>query len=228
MRNEIIKELLNNQDLEYKKFHSKLCTTKYEIIGVRVPIVKEIAKRYSKEYGIKVIDELSNEYYEEVLIKGLIIGYSKESNEIRETYIKKFIPEIDNWAICDSTISNMKFIKKDLDLFYEFITNNYQKSKDTYSLRFMIVVFLNYYLESKYIKNILNIIDNIISSEYYVNMAIAWLLSISYIKNKEITIEYLNNNNLDKFTYNKTIQKICESYQVSKEEKELLKLKKRK
>ena len=142
MRNEIIKELLNNQDLEYKKFHSKLCTTKYEIIGVRVPIVKEIAKRYSKEYGIKVIDELSNEYYEEVLIKGLIIGYSKESNEIRETYIKKFIPEIDNWAICDSTISNMKFIKKDLDLFYEFITNNYQKSKDTYSLRFMIVVFL--------------------------------------------------------------------------------------
>ena len=228
MRNEIIKELLNNQDLEYKKFHSKLCTTKYEIIGVRVPIVKEIAKRYSKEYGIKVIDELSNEYYEEVLIKGLIIGYSKESNEIRETYIKKFIPEIDNWAICDSTISNMKFIKKDLDLFYEFITNNYQKSKDTYSLRFMIVVFLNYYLESKYIKNILNIIDNINSSEYYVNMAIAWLLSIAYIKNKEITIEYLNNNNLDKFTYNKTLQKICESYQVSKEEKELLKLKKRK
>lgn len=228
MRNEIIKELLNNQDLEYKKFHSKLCTTKYEIIGVRVPIVKEIAKRYSKEYGIKVIDELSNEYYEEVLIKGLIIGYSKESNEIRETYIKKFIPEIDNWAICDSTISNMKFIKKDLDLFYEFITNNYQNSKDTYSLRFMIVVFLNYYLESKYIKNILNIIDNINSSEYYVNMAIAWLLSIAYIKNKEITIEYLNNNNLDKFTYNKTIQKICESYQVSKEEKELLKLKKRK
>ena len=228
MRNEIIKELLNNQDLEYKKFHSKLCTTKYEIIGVRVPIVKEIAKRYSKEYGIKVIDELSNEYYEEVLIKGLIIGYSKESNEIRETYIKEFIPEIDNWAICDSTISNMKFIKKDLDLFYEFITNNYQKSKDTYSLRFMIVVFLNYYLESKYIKNILNIIDNINSSEYYVNMAIAWLLSIAYIKNKEITIEYLNNNNLDKFTYNKTIQKICESYQVSKEEKELLKLKKRK
>lgn len=228
MRNEIIKELLNNQDLEYKKFHSKLCTTKYEIIGVRVPIVKEIAKRYSKEYGIKVIDELSNEYYEEVLVKGLIIGYSKESNEIRETYIKKFILEIDNWAICDSTISNMKFIKKDLDLFYEFITNNYQNSKDTYSLRFMIVVFLNYYLESKYIKNILNIIDNINSSEYYVNMAIAWLLSIAYIKNKEITIEYLNNNNLDKFTYNKTIQKICESYQVSKEEKELLKLKKRK
>jgi len=228
MRNEIIKELLNNQDLEYKKFHSKLCTTKYEIIGVRVPIVKEIAKRYSKEHGIKVIDELSNEYYEEVLIKGLIIGYSKESNEIRETYIKEFIPEIDNWAICDSTISNMKFIKKDLDLFYEFITNNYQNSKDTYSLRFMIVVFLNYYLESKYIKNILNIIDNINSSEYYVNMAIAWLLSIAYIKNKEITIEYLNNNNLDKFTYNKTIQKICESYQVSKEEKELLKLKKRK
>lgn len=228
MRNEIIKELLNNQDLEYKKFHSKLCTTKYEIIGVRVPIVKEIAKRYSKEYGIKVIDELSNEYYEEVLIKGLIIGYSKESNEIRETYIKKFILEIDNWAICDSTISNMKFIKKDLDLFYEFITNNYQNSKDTYSLRFMIVVFLNYYLESKYIKNILNIIDNINSSEYYVNMAIAWLLSIAYIKNKEITIEYLNNNNLDKFTYNKTLQKICESYQVSKEEKELLKLKKRK
>lgn len=228
MRNEIIKELLNNQDLEYKKFHSKLCTTKYEIIGVRVPIIKEIAKRYSKEYGIKVIDKLSNEYYEEVLIKGLIIGYSKESNEIRETYIKKFIPEIDNWAICDSTISNMKFIKKDLDLFYEFITNNYQNSKDTYSLRFMIVVFLNNYLESKYIKNILNIIDNINSSEYYVNMAIAWLLSIAYIKNKEITIEYLNNNNLDKFTYNKTIQKICESYQVSKEEKELLKLKKRK
>ena len=58
---------------------------------------------------------------------------------------------------------------------------------------------------------------------YYVKMAMAWLLSITYINYKKETIEFLNTGLLDKFTHNKTISKICDSYRVSKKDKEEIK-----
>ena len=84
-------------------------------------------------------------------------------------------------------------------------------------------MYLDYYLKEEYIDKILEQINNITSKDYYVQMAIAWLVSIAYIKQKEKTEKFLKNNKLDKFSQNKSISKICESYRITPEEKERVK-----
>ena len=104
---------------------------------------------------------------------------------------------------------------------WEFL-EQFINSKNEYEIRFALVMYLNYFLTDEYIDEILQKIDKITSKEYYVQMAIAWLLSFAYIKQKEKTEKYLLQNNLDEFTQNKAIQKICESFRVSSEDKEKL------
>lgn len=90
-------------------------------------------------------------------------------------------------------------------------------------MRFAIVMFLNYYIDKEYLNDIFYIIDNVNNNDYYVKMAIAWFISITYIKEKNITLEYLKFSKIDNWTFNKSIQKIIESYRVSDKEKSSLK-----
>lgn len=119
------------------------------------------------------------------------------------------------------TVSNLKIFRKNKEDGFKEI-KKYLKNSNTWINRFGYVLLLNYYIDDKYIDKIFKLCENY-KDEYYVKMSIAWLISMCYIKYKDKTMEYLNNNELDKWTYNKAIQKIIESNRVSKEEKEILK-----
>lgn len=217
----IREQLFAKQDLKYKEFHSSLCPNVDKIIGVRVPELRKMAKEIALQDYAQFLEQAKDEYYEELVLQGLVIGYAKIS--IKETfkYLKKFIPKINSWAVCDTTCSNLKITKKHMREMWGFL-EKYINSKNEYEIRFALVMYLNYFLTDEYIDEILQKIDKITSKEYYVQMAIAWLLSFAYIKQKEKTEKYLLQNNLDEFTQNKAIQKICESYRVSSEDKEKL------
>jgi len=219
--NKIRNELFEKQDLKYKEFHSSLCPNVDKIIGVRIPELRKMAKEIaSKDYD-KFLVQAKDEYYEELVLQGLVIGYAKTSIENTFKYLKTFVPKINSWAVCDTTCSNLKITKKYMNEMWDFL-EQYINSKKEYEIRFALVMYLNYYLTEEYIEKILQKIDKIENKAYYVQMAIAWLISFAYIKQKEKTEKYLLENNLDKFTQNKSIQKICESYRVSKEDKEKL------
>ena len=222
----IREQLFEKQDLKYKEFHSSLCPNVDKIIGVRIPELRKMAKEIAAQDCAKFLEKAKDEYYEELVLQGLVIGYSKISIEETFKYLKIFVPKINSWAVCDTTCSNLKITKKHVQEMWEFL-EQYINSKNEYEIRFALVMYLNYYLTDEYIDEILQKIDKITSKEYYVQMAVAWLISFAYIKQKEKTEKYLSENSLDTFTQNKSIQKICESYRVSKEDKEKLrKLKK--
>ncbi len=224
--NEIRRKLFELQDLKYKEFQSSLCPNVDNIIGIRIPDLRKMAKEISKTDYKKFFEIIEDDYYEELLLQGLVIGYSKLSIEDTFKYLEKFVPKINNWAICDTTCSNLKITKKYMNQMWKFL-DKYIKSNKEYEIRFAIVMYLNYFLTDEYIEQVFNNISEITNKEYYVEMAIAWLISYAYIKQKAKTIEYLKHNKLDKFTQNKSIQKICESYRVSNIEKqEIRKLKK--
>lgn len=215
---EIRKELFKLQDLKYKEFHSGLCPNVDKIIGVRVPLLKEIAKKIAKEDYKNFLENIKDEYYEELVLHGLVIGYAKITIEETFKYLEGFVPKINSWAVCDTTCSNLKITKKYMEEMWGFL-EQYIKSDKEYEIRFAVVMYLNYFLTEDYIERILKNIEEIKSKEYYVQMAIAWLISFAYIKQKEKTEKYIIKNNLDVFTQNKAIQKICESYRVSNEDK---------
>lgn len=227
MNKEIEKRIFELADEKYKEFHSGLCPNTKNIIGVRVPVLRNYAKEIAKGDFRTYLDNAKNEYYEEIMLQGMVIGLSKMDVEERLNYIKKFVPQIDNWAICDVFCAGLKFVNKNKEEVWKFL-KTYKNSKEEFELRFFIVMLLEFYITDNYINQVINILDTIKHEGYYVKMGIAWTISVAYIKYPKITMEYLKNNTLDDFTYNKALQKIVESYRVSEVDKEVIRSMKRK
>ena len=200
--------LYEYQDLKYREFNQKIVNTKYPMIGVRIPILRQLAKNITYEEFIK---ESSFNTYEEVMLLGMLIPKIKDEAK-RIKAIKDYIKYIDCWSLCDTFCSNLKFIKKDLDKYYSFIISYLSKSK-TYYIRFGLVMLLKYAQEAKYWDDILNRILLITNNDYYVQMATAWLLSEMAVYNKERILLYEKKLNpiIKKMLY----QKMKDSYRIA-------------
>ena len=225
MIEEIRNKLISLSDSKYKDFNKSLCPdTKKEMLGIRVPILRNLAKEIVNENDWeKFVKNDNTKYFEEVLLQGLIIGYSKLEFEEKLEYIKLFVPRIDSWAISDTFVPTLKVKGKDLEAYWNFILP-YTKSEKEFDVRFAIISILDYYLTETYIDEVISILDNINNEGYYVKMGVAWTIAEIAIKFNEKAMRYLNGkNNLDKFTYNKSLQKMIESYRISNEQKQILK-----
>lgn len=218
-------------DEKYKKFHSSLCpnNSKDIFLGVRIPVLKKYAKELLKEYRVEdILKNIKNDYYEEIMLEGIVIANSKISIDEKIELASEFVPKIINWAICDVFCADFKFKNEEKNKVWDFIIK-YQKSDKEFEIRFLVVMMLSHFLEENYIDKVFKIIEKIKKEDYYVKMSVAWLISVAYVKYKDKTENYLYNcSSLDDWTYNKAIQKIIESYRVSKEDKENLKRLKRK
>lgn len=216
---EFINYLYKYQDLKYREFHKKIILDN-NLIGVRTPILKKIAKDISKGDYMSFIKANNHKFYEEKILHGLLLGYIKEDFDTVLNLLNSFLPYVDNWAICDLTISNLKIFNKNKERGYIEI-KKYLKNKNPFINRFGYVLLLTYYIEDKYMDDIFKLCIEY-QDEYYVKMSLAWLISMCYIKYKNKTIKFLKENKLDKWTYNKSIQKIIESNRVNEDEKNKL------
>lgn len=222
MEQEIRNKLFEMQDLKYKEFHSSLSPNVENIIGVRVPKVREYAKELCKNNRIEDI-KIGDKYTEELMLQGFIIGLdTKEKIEKIIKRIDEFVPKINCWAVCDTFCASLKITKKHPKEIYKLI-EKYLKSKNEYELRFSLVMLLDFYTNDEYIDEILETIESIKSDKYYVQMANAWLISVCLVKYYDKTVDLLKKTNLDKFTYNKGIQKALESYRITDKQKDYLK-----
>lgn len=224
-------EVIRNQlfelaDEKYQKFSSSLLPNVKNIIGVRLPKLRKIAKIIAKGDWREFLKSDDSEYFEEGMLKGMVIGYASADVEEILQYAADFIPKIDNWSVCDSFCSSLKIAKNNQERVFEFIKFFIYSEKE-YEIRFGIVMLLNYYINEKYLDEVLNLLDYIKHEGYYVKMAVAWAVSMCYVKYTDKTMQYLNNNTLDDFTYNKALQKITESLKVDKDEKQLIRSMKR-
>lgn len=227
MKEEIRNHLFEMQDKKYQEFHSGLCPNADNIIGVRVPMLRDYAKKLVKQYSTdELLKNIGKDYYEEIMLQGMIIGLSKDNLEVTLKRIQQFVPKIDNWAVCDVFCGGLKITNKYKKEVWNFI-QQYLKSNKEFEIRFGLVMILSYYIDKDYLKQDFEIFNNIKHEGYYVKMAVAWAISICLIKFYDATIEFLNNSNLDKFTHNKSLQKAIESYRITKEQKEELRKMKR-
>lgn len=217
---EFVEFLKSQQDLKYKEFHSGLINTHFCIIGVRVPILRTIAKEILKTDIKKFFEVVGNEYYEEVFIEGIVLANSSE--EIIDKYLMNFIKRVDNWAICDSFCSSLKIVNKKQGKYWIYFTGLIDSNKE-FQTRVSLIVLMNYYLNDNYIDRVLKIVSSIKSDYYYINMAISWLLSVAIIDYKDKVIELLESRSLCKFVQNKTISKIQDSYRIDKDLKDFVK-----
>lgn len=207
-------------DQDYLKFNKKLTFSKYDMIGIRVPILRSVAKEIAKGDTCSYLACCKRKYFEEILLEGFVIGTIKDY-EAFLGYFYEFLPYVDNWAVCDMCISSFKAIGKNKELFKSEVFGLIN-SKGEFYVRVGIVILMDYYIDEDNLPMIFNILDSITRTEYYIEMAMAWLLSVCFIKYPDITEKYLGNNKLNDSVINKTIQKIRDSKRVDKEVKDKL------
>ena len=218
----IEKILFDNRDIKYGDFNSKLIPNinKDKIIGVRMPIIRKISKDiYENKYMDDFLCELPHKYHEENILHGIILTLKYKDIDILLDKLDIFLPYVDNWAITD--VISPKIFKKYPELVYDRI-KIWLDSDYEYVIRFGIVTLLQFYLDDEFRLEELELVKNIDSNYFYVNMAIAWFYSFALIKQWDSTIKYFEDRLLDKWIHNKSIQKACDSYRISDDRKNYL------
>ena len=221
----IQKQLFNLKDSKYKEFTAKLTPTisSEKFIGVRVPELRQLSKQLSQNDIDKFLTSLPHEYYDENLLHSILLC-SVKPFEKSLNYVENFLPFVDNWAVCDTLIP--KIFGKEKTKLLEKI-NEWILSKNTFKIRFGIKMLMTHFLDSDFKKEYLHLAANIKSDEYYVNMMIAWFFATALAKQWDDTIELIKQKKLSAWVHNKTIQKACESFRITSEQKVLLKTLKR-
>ncbi|KIR03760.1 hypothetical protein P261_02575 [Lachnospiraceae bacterium TWA4] len=202
-------------------FSAKLIPTvkAHRFIGVRTPILREYAKELIKEnQALEFINELPHIYYEENQLHAFILSEFKDY-EFVVNQINRFLPYIDNWATCDQL--RPKVFKKNTKELIRWV-EKWLQSDQTYTIRFGIGVLNSYYLDEEFDQDYLAQVAKIRSTDYYVNMMIAWYFATALAKQYEKTLPFIENHALDQWVHNKAIQKARESRRVLQVQKNYL------
>ena len=207
-------------DKKYAVFHGHLLPPGTPVIGVRMPLLKQLAKEITsdKTAAVAFLQTAANDYYEERVLQGLVIAGLKLTAREQLMLIRRFLPQIDNWAVCDSFCAALKSFRKIQPAGWDFL-QKCMISKKPYTQRFGIVMALDHYTDREYAEMALADFEQIITDEYYVEMAIAWAVSVYFVKEPFFIYEWLKNCRLSEKIFNKAIQKCCESRRVSTEDK---------
>lgn len=216
-------ELKSLADDKYKQFTAKLVPNvdPNKILGVRMPALRALAKTLAlhneKEFS-EFISKTEHRWHEEYILHSILLWYLKDYSEAVEC-LDNFLPMVDNWQVCDSI--KLRVGKKDLQK-YKTQIYKYLSSDKPYTIRFALVALLNNYLKDNFDPNDLQLVSQIKSDDYYVNMGIAWYYATALTHQYEQTVKLFEAKQLDKWINNKSIQKAIESARVSDDKKQYL------
>lgn len=219
MRTKVLTKLQQEAEEKYQKFSAKLVPSNIKLLGVRIPKLRQLAKQMLKENKAEEYLSLSVEefeYQEETMLYSLLLAQNKDAHKIER--IKNFVPHINSWAVCDIFCSCLKDAKKQQQIYWDSFKIYTQSSKE-YEIRFFYVLALSYFINDEYLEKIFSLIQQQKYVGFYDKMAVAWLLSMMYVKYPEATENFLLNTPLDEFVFRKSVSKISDSYQVTKEAK---------
>jgi 3-methyladenine DNA glycosylase AlkD len=226
MEKTVRERIFEMADQKYRQFQSGLLPGINNILGVRLPDIRKLAKEISKGDWRSFLSDAKDDYYEGIMLQGLVIGYAKGDIEEILQYTAEFIPKINNWGVCDSFCSNLKITQNYRERVWEFL-QPYLNSQKEFEIRFAVVMMLDFYINPSDIDRVLSSLNQVNHDGYYAKMAVAWVVSICFVKFPEKTWVYLRKNNWDDVTYNKALQKIRESLCVDKVTKESIRKMKR-
>ena len=226
MIKEIQEELFQNKDDKYKDFQSKLIPTVDPdfFIGVRTPKLRKLAKNLVKREDIGTfLNDLPHRYFDENQLHAFIISEIRNYEQCIEE-VNRFLPYVDNWATCDQM--SPKVLKKHRKELLEQI-KRWICSGETYTVRFGIATLMRHFLDEDFDPVYPEMVAEIRSDEYYVNMMIAWYFATALAKQYDAILPFIQEQRLDIWTHNKTIQKAVESNRISPGQKEYLRSQKK-
>ncbi|MDJ0623078.1 MAG: DNA alkylation repair protein [Desulfocapsaceae bacterium] len=218
---ELLDNLKHLADTDYKKFNRKIIPTQQKILGVRLPVLRKIAKAIAEDQPEAFLKAEKQYIYELIMLEGMVLSYIDRSFRDLLPYTEKFLKKVDNWAQIDSTVANFRNIPKDRATVLE-VVRKWLDSDLEFVVRAGLVVLLAHYVEKKYLSTIFELSQMVKHPGHYVHMSNGWLISACKAKFPEETMVFFQNNCLPVKTHNLAIQKSRESKRVSTQYKKLL------
>lgn len=218
----IRKQLVLQAEKEYQCFSKKLLPGTEHILGVRLPKLRILAKQIAKERGEEYLTEALSYYFEERMLHGMVLGYLELPIEKMFFWIAEFVPKIDNWSVCDSFCFGLKEIAVHRKEYWEFL-QPYFGAKEPFAVRFAVVVALRFYMERDWIEQVLEVLQCIHQTDYYVEMAVAWAVSVAYALLPKTVFALIKQECFSTSVCQKAIQKICDSKKTTRLQREEIK-----
>lgn len=211
-----IRELRALAEEDYRRFQEKLIPGE-RILGVRMPVLRRMAREIGRGDYAGYLAAASGGFHETLLLRGLVIGTIRDVEQAMAA-VQDFVPEIRNWAVCDSFCGGLKITHKYSDRIFRLVEFCCAANQE-FTARFGAVMLLMYYVNDDMIGRTLELLAGLGQNGYYARMAVAWALSVCYVKYPGHTAEYLKHKIADRWILGKTLQKIRESYRVSDADK---------
>ena len=213
-REQLIKELEALSDEKYRIFNEKIVhTSSYRVIGVRMPDIKAIAKRYKADW--KEVFALPYDSFEEIIVKGSALGFADADLSEKEPYIIGYAEMIDNWAECDCFCSCLKVRKSEEARLFS-LAQELMNRKEQFVSRVGIVLMFSKFKDEVSMKKALAIYDALPCGEYYRDMAVAWGISVYCVYYPQDIIAYLESSPIDMRIKKMAAQKIRDSLRIEK------------
>ena len=218
---EVTKSLLAYSTDGQVKYTHHVLTESAPVIGVRLPVLRKMAKAAAKEDYRFFMENCPSDYFEQEVLKAYTIGYAKDDIETILSYADEFIPSIHDWAVNDCFCQNFTIAKKNRARVFEWLMKYVAEQKE-FSQRVAAVMLLSHFLTDEYIKRVLNVVNELQFDAYYTKMGVAWCVATAYAKYPEDTYAFLLDNKLSDWTFHKSIAKMRESFRVPEKDKEML------
>ena len=217
-----IKDELNRiKEDAYKAFSERIIKTSYPILGVRAKALRDMAKQIAKTEGLAAVGNIDDSSYEELMLQGLVIGYSKEKIEVKEEYLTQFLQKCDCWSLVDSTSATFKLKKDDLSALWQVMNKWRQDSQlclnYPYLERFILVMEIDQYLDDQHIDEIIDYSRDLKERDYTIKMANAWLLATAFVNYPDKVYGVIDDLDMETTKYFK--QKVRDSLRISAEDK---------
>lgn len=206
----------------HKAFVEKLTPCGIPSLGIKVPLIKQFAKKIQPTYEMLETIPL-NEYIEQDILYGFLLNrLGKVKDNQYDYYMEKYVASMANWMTVDTFVSNTTFQKDEQERLYRYI-QKWLKSEKEFVVRTGVVMIKKYFIQQKDFDEIFELLSTISYGPYYIDMAVAWLLcSMACLDFTYIYAHLIDVHKWSEFVYKKAIQKMRESYLITKAQKEML------
>ena len=206
-----------NNPLKVEWTRNIICT-KYPLLAIKTPVVKDIAKEISRGNFESFLNYMPHNFYDSLAVNGFLIPKIKDFSAMKNM-LDKYSDLVDCWAGCDL----LKFNVKNNEENFLNLASDYIKSPKTFVRRIGVIILFNFTKSQQYLDMVFKLIKSLKQEqEYYVNMAVAWLVAELMIHNRNKTLEFLKTEPLNDFTINKAVQKCRDSFRVGDGDKQML------
>lgn len=216
--------LLRCAEPAYRDFSASLLPGVTDLLGVRIPVLRRMARRIARGDWRTYLAEAGDGSFEERMLQGLVIGYVRCPAEEKLALMARFVPKIDNWSVCDSFCGRLPAeLREPVRRFIQPLFG----SDEEFTVRFAVVTGLVNFTGPDHLDWLLERLESVRHEGYYARMAVAWAVSVCFVQHPQRVLEWLDGAGIDGWTRDKAMQKIVESNRVDARTKQAIRARRR-